>query len=183
MPRRTNRSRESSRQFWVYLNRLQIFLRVTVPLLIFIYPLPAALFSWVLDIDAYVCMKAGYKWKKYHILDKILDYWFFIIIFLYSFRLPIFPYILVLFVFRSIGQILSTLTFETKHLVMFPNLLDLYFLSYLVLDALGYSKFVFFGINNYIFLFVLLLVAILKEISINVKHWRITNPLGVKWSR
>src|SRR5579859_4074454 len=84
-------------------------LRFTSPILIFINPYLAVIVSNFLDlIDSdFAFYSQLVTWKQYYLLDKIFDYWWYIFIVLYSANKTIFPFILALFIFRGIGQLLT----------------------------------------------------------------------------
>ena len=79
-------------------------IRLLVPFLIFSNPLLASVLAVFFDEPDYILFyKAGYRWKIYNFVDKMMDYWWYIFITFYSLHLPIVSTILVLF-FTAIPQ-------------------------------------------------------------------------------
>jgi hypothetical protein len=159
-----------------------MLLRIVTPLFIFKFPLPATLASMILDLDAYIAQRAGLRWREYHRIDKILDFWFYIIILLYSLDKPIVPYITGLFIFRSIGQFLSIKTYNTKYLIYFPQAVDLYFLVYLFSLRIAFLKPVLVGEENIKLLLILLALGLAAEFWIHIFHFSLAGFLGSKIS-
>ena len=161
-------------------------LRALAPFLVFYNPILAEVATASLDApDGYMSNKAGWSWRRYHLLDKVFDLWWYIFIFIYSFRLQIFPVILALFVFRLIGQVVSLAKMKEQVLLFFPNILESYFVAYLVtLVSPGFS--VFFYNNQIIVLAVSLLFSLSQEYRIHIQRlyfitlfWK----LKVKWDK
>ncbi len=122
--------------FWLFGLKIIGILRFIGVLFLGLYPIPAYLFCSFLDIiDGQVAYEAGLTWRQYCRYDKLLDYWLYIGILLYSYHLTIFPIILVLFVIRSIGQIIFLNTNKDKYLFWFPNILERFFVLYLIVGG------------------------------------------------
>ncbi|OGK23417.1 hypothetical protein A3A46_03150 [Candidatus Roizmanbacteria bacterium RIFCSPLOWO2_01_FULL_37_13] len=120
---------------------LNEFLRLLAPFLIFFNPLMTSVLSLIFDeADFYLFYKSGYKWIYYHIIDKLLDYWWYIFILIYSLDKPIKFFVIILFIYRSLGQFLSIISRNEKLLLLFPNILERYFNIYILLLYLGFSK-------------------------------------------
>lgn len=157
-------------------------MRFITPLFIAKFPLPATILSMILDVDALVAQKSQLTWRQYHRLDKILDYWFYIWILLFSLNKPIAPYMIAIFAFRSIGQYLSFKTYKTKYLIFFPQIIDLYLLAYLFSNYFVFLKPYFVGSNNWYVIAVLMVIGLLKEFSIHVFDLSLAGFLRVKSS-
>ncbi len=112
--------------------------RFSVVALLFINPYLAMLISLIFDdIDSGVAYMAGYSWKKYTRYDKLQDFWWYIFILIYSIRTPILGVMLVLFIIRSIGQLLTIVSIRHEFLFWFPNIFENYFLLYLLTNLLA----------------------------------------------
>jgi len=113
-------------------------LRIIVPIFIFAYPIIVTITSTILDIcDGYIAYRAKLRWQQYHLYDKILDLWWYFWIFLFFANKPLFPVIAVLFIIRLVGQVVSLVKSDTKYLVWFPNIIEHFFLIYLLTYAFG----------------------------------------------
>lgn len=108
-------------------------LRILVPFSIFFHPVAATAASIILDsLDGYMGFRAGMTHRGYHTYDKLMDYWWYMFILLYSVDLSIFPVIFILFVYRTAGQIVSLTLQKRSMLFWFPNILEHFFIAYLL---------------------------------------------------
>lgn len=175
-----------SKKNWKFLIVCIGAVRFVIPFFIFNAPIQATIASLLSDsLDGYVGYRLGWKWKTYHFWDKTLDYWWYIFIFLYSVNLKIFPVILILFAYRSIGQFLSLKKSNTKYLVWFPNILENYFIFYVL--TLIFPKLDFlFGSDWVVTTFIVsLLLAITREHVLHVRKFSVLNylfKLRFNWS-
>ena len=140
--------------------------RFFIVFLIFVNPVLAVLLSFLFDyLDAPLAYLSQVMSRRtFYILDKIMDYWFYVFILISSFTLPIFPIVLVLFLYRTIGQLLTIFTYNEIYLVIFFNLLDIFFLAYFLT-----------GRSDISLLILLLPVALAREYEI---HFR---PVTLKY--
>ena len=107
--------------------------RIAVVGLLFLNPLIAVVVSMFLDtVDAPAVFKVKHKWSFYTRYDKALDLWWYIFIVIYCRNLFIYPVILALFIFRAIGQVPAIFTTRHKILFWFPNVLENFFVLYLL---------------------------------------------------
>ncbi|MFA6532547.1 MAG: hypothetical protein WCT22_00940 [Patescibacteria group bacterium] len=107
-----------------------VLLRIIIAPLIFIWPLPAIILSVFLDlIDADFAHKVISK-KLYELIDKNLDLWWFINIIIYSyFNYPDYKiYLLILFTYRLIGQLIYYFSKNREVLLFFPNFFEWVFI-------------------------------------------------------
>lgn len=112
-------------------------LRIGIPFLVFAHPLIALTSSLLLDnIDGQLFYETGAKWSYYNVVDKLLDYWWYIFIVLYLLNTPIFGIAILLFLYRSIGQFIGIVKKDEKIYRWFPNVLEWFFLLYLLLPHL-----------------------------------------------
>ncbi len=155
--------------FWLFGLEIIGILRFICVLFLGLYPIPAYLFCSFLDIiDGQVAYEADLSWRQYSTYDKLLDYWLYVGIILYSYRLEIFPIILILFVIRSIGQIIFLVTNKDKYLFWFPNILERFFVLYLIV-----------GGHEIILLIIAVLITIPHEY---IFHIRSSHHAGRTWS-
>lgn len=107
--------------------------RTIVPLLIFDHTLVAIILNLILDnIDGQLFYKAGYKWKTYNLVDKTMDFWWYLWILFYLWSTPVYPIALILIIYRSLGQIGSIIFSNEKIFLFFPNILEWFFYIYLL---------------------------------------------------
>lgn len=146
-------------------------LRVFDPLLIFFNPLLASIGSLILDgVDGILFFRAGYKWQTYNLVDKIMDYWWYIFILIYSINLPIFTIILVLFVYRTIGQAIGLVTMKEKYYIFFPNILEWFFDFFIVIQLFGFAHLFSSGNFNIIILGLSSCIAFYIEWRTHIKR-------------
>lgn len=124
-------------QNWKKMVWFVALLRILLPLTIFYSPIFALIASMALDgVDGTVVYLAKWKWRNYHYFDKTLDFWWYILILIYGLSIRIEKMIIVLFLYRALGQVISIilvyLNRESGVLLLFPNILENYFLLYLI---------------------------------------------------
>lgn len=135
-----------------------VFLRIISAPLIFVWPLPAIILSVFLDIiDGDLAAPVVTK-KRYELVDKNLDLWWFVNIMIYALiKYPNYRiYLLILFSYRLIGQLIYYVSHNRKVLMLFPNFFEWIF--YLI----------FFGINYYPFTLMVVLAKIFQEWFLHV---------------
>lgn len=173
-------------KLWLLSYIFIIALRIVTPVLIFVYPFFITLFSFILDtVDSELAFRGKVSWRKYSSFDKALDYWWYIFIFIYSINLGIFPIILILFVLRSIGQLAFLATREEKYFVFFPNILEIYFLFYIVVLQLQPKYlYLFDGTNQFLPLLLSTLIVIPREIGVHIlKVSPLMSSTYSKWNK
>lgn len=163
----------SSRTFWKKILYVIGALRIASVFLIFKYPLYAIIISLILDdLDAGVAYKAGISWTKYTRYDKLLDYWWYIFVLIFCRSEPIFGVMLVLFVLRSVGQILVILTAKHEYLFWFPNIFEHYFILYILVKVFFPSYLHFFvGVGVFVPLLIATATKIPQEYILHRKGW------------
>ncbi|HSX49098.1 MAG TPA: hypothetical protein VLE44_02470 [Candidatus Saccharimonadales bacterium] len=146
-------------------------LRFFIPFLIFSNPVVCIISEYILDYgdSVFGFYSKSFTWKFCYRMDKILDYWFYIFVLLFSLNYSIFPLLLILFMYRSIGQFLTMKRYEEKDLVWFPNLFELYFISFVISWYLIPLRILFIGSNNILLLILLLPFALAREYIIHVR--------------
>ncbi len=171
--------------------RLILFLvalgRIIGPFFVFLTPVLVAIVLYFLDsVDGYLAFRSKLTWKQYHLYDKVLDYWWYIFILLFSFDKPIFPIILILFIYRSIGQVLTVLTLNETLLIFFPNILEHYFWFYLASFLVGGISFLFQWPFQILPLLASFVVAVVIEYMIHYKKQYMANylfHLNINWKK
>jgi len=111
-----------------------VIFRLTLGPTIFISVWVASLLTFLLDwVDGEFFKRAYYPRSQYNFYDKLLDYyWYiFILIYIFLYQVPSRNIFLFLFLFRSLGQILLSLTKKELYLFFFPNLFEILFFFYL----------------------------------------------------
>ena len=116
--------------------------RFLAPFLIFYNPLFAVFVNIFFDfIDYPLFYFSGFKWEIAHRFDKLMDYWWYLFILIYSLTSGFYfkEIIILLFVIRSVGQIATIVTKNERLLIFFPNLMEWFFLANLLFDYLGFK--------------------------------------------
>lgn len=118
---------------WIILFGIVAFFRFIIPPFVLIFPIITTIASNVLDsIDGYFAYRAGLRYKRYNQYDKILDLWWYVFILLYSVETPAFQMIFILFVYRTVGQVVALTIADHRTFIWFPNILELFFIAYLL---------------------------------------------------
>ena len=132
-------------KFWKVIITLIGIMRVLLVFLIFSRPYLAVVLSLFFDaFDSWIAYKAGFSWREYTRYDKLLDYWWYIFILIFSRSEPIFGVMVILFVIRSIGQLITVVTGNDHYLFWFPNIFENYFLVYLIIKMFAPEFLTFF---------------------------------------
>lgn len=158
--------------------------RFLIPFFVFSFPLFTTITADVLDrLDFLFAYNAGWSWKKYLIYDKIFDWWWYVFILLYSYGKYIFLLILVLFIYRTIGQIITIFTENSKLLILFPNILELYFWLFIFLRFITPQyEFILTGSFSLISLLICTVLAVLREYYIHINSKTLENfSFGKSW--
>jgi hypothetical protein len=144
--------------------------RFFIPFFVFNFPLFTTIVADLLDrCDSLFAYNAGWSWKKYLVYDKIFDEWWYIFILLFSINKYIFTIIGILFVYRTLGQIISIFTKNSKVLIFSPNILELYFWVYVASAYIFHNEnFLSIGINNLTVLIFCTILAIVREYYIHI---------------
>jgi hypothetical protein len=149
-----------SRIIWIILLSFALSFRIIGPFYIFRYPLYAFLFVSFIDwIDFIPYMKLGIRPKTYQEVDKIFDIFSYFFMVAYAYGSYLFPLFVGLLVYRLIGTVVFYLTKSHSVFLIFPNMVEPVFLSYVI------SK-LYFG--SFISLFVLFFILkMLQEILLH----------------
>lgn len=152
---------------------LSSILRLVVPFFFFSFPVATTISMIIFDgNDGYLYCHAGFKIKKYQIVDKILDtYWyFFIMAYLVSNQteMILFPLLTLLFFWRLVGQIIFFSTNKRKIFLFFPNLFEPLFWVQLIVFKFNFPQF----LNPPLFFPVFLTIFLIVTIDEYLLHWR-----------
>ncbi|MBI4226005.1 hypothetical protein HY612_02725 [Candidatus Roizmanbacteria bacterium] len=110
-----------------------ILLRIIVPFLIFKYPLLAFILSFLLDsIDGQLFFSSGFRWELYNFTDKLLDLWWYLFILIYLQTANVFLLSAILLIYRMTGIIYILISKKERLYIFFPNVLEWFFLIYLI---------------------------------------------------
>ena len=140
-----------------------VLLRILAAPLIFILPLQSIILSVFLDLfDAEFAHKVVSK-KKYELIDKNIDLWFYINIMIYSYlNYPDYKVSLfILFIYRFIGQVIYYLGKNRRILLFFPNFFEGMFI--LIFLGKNYHPSIITGQTFYLILFIIFIIKIFQE--------------------
>lgn len=111
-----------------------VALKFLLPLLYLRFPFGAGWANFVLDsVDGDLLVPAGLDESMYQVLDKLADWLTYVCILLWGWRREVRNTFLVLFLLRSVGQLLFLVTRNELALFFFPNLLEPLFLIYVTI--------------------------------------------------
>lgn len=153
---------------------VNVVIRTITPLWVFINPWQGAVIALVTDCIDY---RPLVRWlhvpqKIYQLQDKLLDYYWYILILLYALHsirdLVILWLIIFSFIVRSIGQIIFTISKKETVLLFFPNIQEPIFWAWLLSPAL---------LSRQLFPYTILMVLILKLANEYYTHVLKGNPL------
>ena len=114
--------------------KLVMSLKFVVPSLMLRFPVVGAWGTYVLDsVDGDVLLKLGVSDETYQTIDKAADYFSYVIMLIVGLRWRIRHLIVLLFVYRTIGQALFFKTRKEIVFMYFPNFLEPLVLAYTIL--------------------------------------------------
>jgi hypothetical protein len=143
-----------------------ILLRILSAPLIFIWPLPAIILSFFLDvIDIEFASRKVLTLNEYERYDKALDTWWYLNAMIFSwFYLPNFRFLLLtLFIFRAIGEIIFFIKNDRRIFFLFPNFFENIFLLVFFSTYYKNLNFLINEKNIYLSFLILLLIKIFQE--------------------
>lgn len=137
--------------------------RVGSAVLILFNPFWGLLLSWFWDIfDSPIFLHiVGMPVSAYEYLDKNLDWFEYLSMLVVGARYEFSPLLTALFVFKLIGHILFLKNRDIKYFVYFPNFFEVGFVWLVVLKSINLNL-------NIYWLFVFLLLAMLREIYLHI---------------
>lgn len=108
-----------------------ILLKFLIPMLMLIFPFPAVWGNYFLDvIDGDILLSLGLTDYLYQTIDKVADYWSYIFMLILGLRWKIKKIIIILFAYRTIGQLLFFLTRNELSFFVFQNFLEPLVMAY-----------------------------------------------------
>jgi len=111
-----------------------VALKFLLPVLIFRFPFAAGWANFFLDsIDGDILVPAGLPEPTYQVVDKVADWVTYLCIVLWGWKREIRTEVVVVFLLRTIGQVLFLLSGNELILFVFPNLLEPLFLVYVTI--------------------------------------------------
>lgn len=111
-----------------------VSLKFGVPLFMLVFPFPAVWANYVLDVvDGDILMQFGMSEFTYQTIDKVADYFSYIFMLILGLRWRIKRTIVILFVYRTVGQVLFFLTRNEMAFFYFQNLLEPLVMIYVLL--------------------------------------------------
>lgn len=125
----------------VLLQYFIIALKFFVPALLLWFPFPAAWGNYFLDvIDGDILAQLGMQENTYQLIDKTADYVSYIFMLIVGLRWRIRRTILILFIYRTIGQVLFFITRNELFFFYFQNFLEPLVMIYTLLVFLRKSE-------------------------------------------
>ncbi len=143
--------------------------RIATSIVTIFQPLIGQFLSFCSDILDYpLIYLSGLTFKKYHQIDKLLDFAHYIfiwitVIFVVKPNSTVLQVLLFLFIFRAVGQLLYLKKHNRRYFIIFPNFFEYYFFFYLVEDLFEFG----ININGLSFWVVLIVFKMLQEITNN----------------
>jgi len=148
-----------------------LLLRFVFPSLIFIWPFTSIIVSSLLDIvDIEFASNGVTTISKYEKIDKLFDLWWYVTSITYSFfnLHQWFVFLLILFVYRFVGDMFFFIKGERKILMFFPNFFESAFFLFFFSTYFSSINFLIRPNNLYFSLLVVFLIKIFQEWWI---HW------------
>ncbi len=149
-----------------FLYYLIVALRILVAPLVFIWPLLSVILSFFLDVvDIEFASRRVLTLSKYERYDKALDTWWYINVMIFAwFQMPNYRYILlILFVFRTIGEVIFFIKNDRWIFFLFPNFFENIF--FLIFFSIYFKPLHFLLSEKYIYfsLSVVIIAKIFQE--------------------
>lgn len=167
---------------WFLLGFVEV-VRFIAPLFIFLNPVIVSIIAFSFDVlDGPIAIQLNFSWKKYNLLDKIMDNWWYLFIVLYMRQTPLYPVFILLWAYRIVGTLLVLKNHQESTYLYFPNILEWFFYIFLLFQLLnGLPTFYLLPVQIIIFA-TSVLISVLVEWSVHIeKKSRIaTGLLGVK---
>lgn len=144
-----------------------IWFRIITYLPLLIDPFYGILISFIADFfDSYILYYFKVDERKYHYIDKKMDYVLYVALLFMSIFTPIFLLILFLFLLRTLGTYLFNKTGNRIFFVLAPNLIEFVFLIYLFDIKFGYTY--LFDYRTWIVLIILKLIQEILLHGVNI---------------
>ena len=169
---------KKSMLFFTQFTKLDVVLRLIFGPFIFISPIISTLVIFILDgFDGEIIKRSGYARHEYSIYDKIMDYWWYIWIFIFILYtdVPVKNLFIFLFLYRTFGQLLYLLYQKGIIFFLFPNVFESLFYYYLVANILHQEQFFF---AQPLLTYIIIALTILKLAQEYIIHIRLMNLSG-----
>lgn len=159
-----------------FLYYLIVILRILTAPLIFIWPFPSIILSFFLDIiDIELATRGALTLEKYERYDKALDLWWYFNVMIFSwFQLPNYRYILlILFIFRTVGEVVFFIKNDRRVFFLFPNFFEnIFFLIFFSiyfkqLNFLLGREFIYFSLS------IMIITKIFQEWWVHIAQFSI----------
>ncbi len=170
---------KKSMSFFTILTKLDVILRLVFGPFIFISPIVSTLVIFILDgFDGEILKRSGYARHEYSTYDKIMDYWWYIWIFIFILytNVPTKSLFIFLFLYRTVGQLLYLLYRKGIIFFLFPNVFESLFYYYLVANILHQEQYFF---SQPLLTYVIIALTIPKLIQEYIVHIRLMNLSGM----
>ncbi|MFZ2024886.1 MAG: hypothetical protein WAV51_01205 [Microgenomates group bacterium] len=169
---------KKSMSFFTQLTKFDVILRLFFGPFIFISPIFSTLVIFILDgFDGEIIKRSGYARHQYSTYDKIMDYWWYIWIFIFVLytNVPVKNLFIFLFLYRTVGQLLYLLYQKGIIFFLFPNVFESLFYYYLVAHIVHQEQFFF---AQPLLTYVIIALTILKLAQEYIIHIRLMNLSG-----
>ncbi len=170
---------KKSMSLFTQFTKLDVVLRLIFGPFIFVSPIISTLVIFILDgFDGEIMKRSGYARHEYSTYDKIMDYWWYIWIFLFVLysNVPAKNIFIVLFLYRTVGQLIYLLYHKGIILFLFPNVFESLFYYYLVATLLHQEQFFF---SQPLLTYAIIALTIPKLIQEYLVHIRLMNLSGM----
>ncbi len=112
--------------------------RLVIPFFLWRYPFAVTVGSVVLDtfdVEFFRLATSSTKVNLYQVLDKSLDFYWYVFAFIYTLTTPYWGLFAVLFSLRLIGMVVFLVTDERRVFMLFPNIFENFFVFYVVVQT------------------------------------------------
>lgn len=108
-----------------------LLIKFTLPFFILRWPFQASWTNYFLDVvDGDILLSLGMSDSFYQTIDKVADYFTYIIMLIVGLKWNVRKLIIILFIYRTIGQVLFFTTGNELSLFYFQNFLEPLFMAY-----------------------------------------------------
>ena len=162
-----------------------VALRLILPFFLWRNALAATILVLLADLADGEVFRRAFTYQKndqYQLVDKTLDFYWYIFVLFYSVRFPIFNLLLFLFLWRMLGTLLLFVKKDRKYLALFPNIFERLFIVYLLTLAFPSLTFLFEAPALYITLFVLSVITVIREYFLHIREIQLYElRTGKRW--
>lgn len=142
-----------------------LVMRISGYIFMLFYPFEGLILSLFFDcLDQYFFAWGNIGKEHYHKWDKPIDYLEYPIILYLCLDTQVFPVIIILFAYRTIGHVLYYFRKDDKIFILFPNILEYYFLVYLVITRFNFA----ININDWRIWLGLIIFKLIQEVYVHI---------------